>query len=47
MACQRTVGDIQVRGQFIHAHTVIFQENVKNFDTDIRAERFENIQAII
>ena len=29
-----TVGDIEMRCQFIHVHAVVFQQNFNDFDTD-------------
>ena len=44
---ERSVGDIETRSQLVHAHAVVLEQNIQNFDADIRTKCFKDVQPII
>ena len=46
MAGKGSVGNAQAGSQFVHAHIIIVQQNIENFNSHIRAKSLENIETI-
>ena len=47
MAGERSVGDVEARSQLVHAHAVVLEQDIQNFDADIRTKCFKDVQPII
>ena len=46
MAGERTAGDVQAGGNFVHVHFFVFEQKTDNIHPQFRSQRFEQLHSV-